>query len=182
MIGAARGHPELAQFCEQQRRRVTVVVVQPDRDHRHPGVDGREEPLVGVRAAVMRNLEHVRADIDSCGQHSLLRFDLGVTRQQDAHTAHRRPDDDRGVVRIRPRAAHRDPWREHVKVDVARVDVAADYGKVCRQAARGQCAPGNLDAGLGLGERAGQHSADRPATQRAGDTVDVVEVVVADQQ
>jgi hypothetical protein len=68
-IRATDGHAELSQLGEQQRRGVTVVVVQPHGDHRQPGVHRAEEAGVGVGAAVVRHLEHVGVHVDARGQH-----------------------------------------------------------------------------------------------------------------
>jgi hypothetical protein len=107
---------------------VTVVVVQPYRDDGEPGVHRREEACIGVRAAMVRHLEHVGAHVDARGQHGLLRLDLGIAGQEYPDTPHRRPQDQRRVVRIGPRATHGDTRSQHLQVDSADVDPPAYAG------------------------------------------------------
>jgi hypothetical protein len=137
-IGTAYRNAQLAELGEQQRRGVAVVVVQPDRDDAQLGVHRCEEPGVGVRAAVVRDLEHIRADIDARVEHRLLFFDLGVTGQQHPHALDGRSQDHRGIVRIRPRAPHRHGRGEYVQVNLADIQRAADDGGAHLQPVVGQ--------------------------------------------
>ena len=83
-IGPSNGHAEPGQLTEQQRRWMAVVVVQPDADHRDLGLGRREKRRIGVRRAVVRHLQYLRAQVRSGFHERALRIDLGVTRQQDA--------------------------------------------------------------------------------------------------
>jgi hypothetical protein len=84
-------HTQPAELGQQQRRRMPVVVVQPDRNHRHSGVHGSQEPRIGVRASVVRNLQHVGPEVDARVKHSLLLLHLRVARKQYTHATQRRP-------------------------------------------------------------------------------------------
>ena len=60
-VGPVHAHPGPRQPGQQPLGRVPVGVVRPHRDQRHAGAAGREEGRIGVRAAVVRNLQHVGA-------------------------------------------------------------------------------------------------------------------------
>ena len=66
-VGAVHPHAGLRQPGQQPAGRVAVGVVGADRDQRHAGAAGGEELRVGVRAAVVRHLEHVGPQIDAAG-------------------------------------------------------------------------------------------------------------------
>jgi hypothetical protein len=100
-VGPPNGDSELAEHAQQHGRGVPVVVVQADTDHRDPRVDRGEEGGEGVGRAVVRNLEHVRAQVLTSVEHRLLRLHLGVPREQDALARDVGPQDDRRVVRVR---------------------------------------------------------------------------------
>jgi hypothetical protein len=176
------GHAELAQLGQQQWRRVTVVVVQPHRDDRQPGMHRAEEASIGVSAAVVRHLEHVGPYVDASGQHGLLRLDLGIAGQEHPDTSQRRPHDQRRVVRIGPRTAHGPRRSQELQVHGTGVDLSADDGRGNRQAVPGEHVANDVDAGRRLGERTGHDGADLAAVEYAVDTADVVEVVVAEDQ
>jgi hypothetical protein len=53
---------------QQDRRRVTVVVVETDANDAERGVHRREEVGIGVRGPVVRDLEHVGAQVGTGGQ------------------------------------------------------------------------------------------------------------------
>lgn len=181
-VCTAYRHAESAEFCQQQRRRVAVVVVQPDGDDGELGMYGRQEPSVGVCAAVMGHLEHVRADVDACRQHGLLLLDLGVTGQEHPHTVHGRAYNHRRVVGVGPRPVQRDPWREHVETYLSGVDTAAHDGRAHRQSVISEDVANHLDPGRRLSKRTGQHLPDLPTVEHARDAAHVVQVVVAEQQ
>jgi hypothetical protein len=93
-VRAPYGYSEPGQLGQQQRTRVTVIVVQANGDHRNFRMHAREECGIGVRRAVVRHLEHVGVNVDAGGEHRLLCLDLGVARQQDRHAAHDGPHDE----------------------------------------------------------------------------------------
>lgn len=70
---------------------MTVVVVQSDTDHCRPRMHGGQEGRVGVRGPVVRDLQHVGAQVGARGENRPLFLELGVAGQEDAHTAHDRP-------------------------------------------------------------------------------------------
>jgi hypothetical protein len=78
---------------------VTVVVVRPDRDHRHPRVDrGEEAAGVGV-TTVVGHLEHRRPQARGPLEQRVRRRGLGVTRQQHRPGVGADAQHQRGVVR-----------------------------------------------------------------------------------
>ncbi len=72
------------------------------------------------------DLEHVGRQVHAGGEQGLLGVDLGVAGQQEAHTVDRRPEHDRGVVRVGAGVAERRGRRQHVEVDVTDVERPAD--------------------------------------------------------
>jgi len=131
---------------------------------------------------MVRHLEHVGAHVDTRGQHGLLRLDLCIAGQQYPDTSHRRPQDQRRVVRIGPRATHGDARSQRLQVHSADVAPTAYAGRLDPQPVIGEHVTNDLDAGRGLGKRTGDRGADLPAVEHAVDTADVVEVVMADDQ
>jgi hypothetical protein len=79
---------------------MSVGVVLPDRDQRDAGTAGREEGRIGVRASVVRDLQHVRAQVDPGGEDPRLGPGAQVSGEQDPHAALGDPDDHRQVVRL----------------------------------------------------------------------------------
>ena len=68
VVGAQQRHTEPGHLVQQHRRRVPVVVVQPDADHREPGLHRGQEVRVGVGRAVVRHLEHVGAQVGAASR------------------------------------------------------------------------------------------------------------------
>jgi hypothetical protein len=97
-VGPVHAHPASCEPGQQPLRRVPVAVVLPHRDQRHAGAAGGEETRIGVAAAVVRNLQHVRAEIGSGGEDPRLRCGAQVPGEQDPHAALHDPDDERQVV------------------------------------------------------------------------------------
>jgi hypothetical protein len=182
LIGAAYRHAQLAELGEQQWRRVAVVVVAPDRDDGQLGVYCLQELPIGVRAAVVGNLEHVRADVDARRQRGLLFLHLGITGKQQPQAADSGSQDQRGVVRIRPRAAHREGRGQHVEVNLADVQAEPHDGPLHLQSVIAEDVPNDLDARGGLGQRTGDDLGDVATVEDAGYSADVIYVVVTQQQ
>ncbi|HEX2308474.1 MAG TPA: hypothetical protein VHI14_09170, partial [Jatrophihabitantaceae bacterium] len=86
---------------------MAIVIVGANADHRDPGVHGAKEGTFEIRAAVVRNLQHVGAEVGVRAHEVLLRVNLGVAGHQDAPAPHLRPQYQRRVVRVRPSAAER---------------------------------------------------------------------------
>jgi hypothetical protein len=84
-VGAKERHTQPGHLGEQDGRRMPVIVVQADADHRDGRMSGGEECRVGVGGAVMRNLEHVGPQIRARVQQRALRVDLRVAGEQDAN-------------------------------------------------------------------------------------------------
>jgi len=76
-----------------------VGVVRPDRHQRHPCLARGEELRVGVRAAVVGNLENVRAEVHAGGEDPALRVGAEVTGEQHPDPAGADPHDHRQVIR-----------------------------------------------------------------------------------
>jgi hypothetical protein len=104
---------------------MSVVVVQPDADHRHGRVGGGQELRIGVCGTVVRDLEHVRPQVRTRVEQRALGIDLGITRQQDADTGHLGTQDQRRVVRVRMRPVERRGRTQHVEVHGADVELRA---------------------------------------------------------
>ena len=138
-VGAADRQAQPGQLGQQQRRRVAVVVVQADRDQRHPGMHrAAGTPASEIGAAVMRHLEDVGPQVGAGRQQVVLRLDLGVAGQQDPHPGHRGPQHHRGVVRVGVGVAVAPDRAQHVQPDRPDRERAADHGRLHRQPARGQ--------------------------------------------
>jgi hypothetical protein len=159
-----------------------VVVVETHTDHAHPRMDRRQEVRVGVGRAVVRDLQHVRGDVHTVGQHGLLRLDLDVTRQQDAHVTDPRPEHQRGIVRVRARVVEGGGWSQHLEVHLTDVERRADGWCPHVEAVLGELIVHQLDPGRGLGERTGDHLAHGAPVQHTGQPTDVVQVVVREDK
>jgi hypothetical protein len=157
---------------------MTVIVVQPDGDDGDLRMHGLQESLVGIGTAVMRHLQHVRADVRTRVEHGLLLLDLGVAGQEYAHAANGGAHDQRGVVGIRSRTVHRGRRRQHVKMHLAEIDGGAHRRWRDWQPVLGEDVVHDLDAGGRLSERTGDHLRHPPSMKDAGDATDVIQVVV----
>ena len=62
-VGPQQRHPEACHLVEQHRRRMAIVVVQPHAHDGHRRVHRCQEVGIGVGGAVVRHLQHVRAQI-----------------------------------------------------------------------------------------------------------------------
>lgn len=93
VIGAADGDAGRRQRLQRGRRRVAVVVVQPDADDADLWVHRSEVGGVEVGTAVVPHLQNLGPQVDTGGEHRPLRLHLGVRRQQHAQAADGRPDD-----------------------------------------------------------------------------------------
>ena len=182
LIGATYRDAQLAELGEQQRGRVAVVVVPPDRDDRQLCMYRLQELRIGVRAAVVGDLEHVRADVDARRQRGLLFLHLGITGKQQPQAADRGPQDQRGVVRVRPRSAHRERRGQHVEVNLADVQAEPYDGVLHLHSVIAEDVANDLDARGGLGQRTGDDLGNVPTMEDAGHSADVIHVVMTQQQ
>jgi hypothetical protein len=82
-VGAEQGHAQPGHLGQQQRRRMAVVVVDAHAHHRGLRVHGGEEIRIEVRRSVVRDLEHVRTQVDAGGDEIPLRLHLGVAGQEN---------------------------------------------------------------------------------------------------
>lgn len=88
------------------RVRVAVPVVGADADHRHPRADGREEGWIGRARTVVRDGEHLGAQLlRPFGQQPALGLVLDVTRQEHPGAAVRHPQHQGGLVQLAARVA-----------------------------------------------------------------------------
>jgi hypothetical protein len=93
---------------------VAVGVVGPDGDQCHPGAAGREERRIGVPAPVVRNLQHVRAEVGPGREYPCLGLRAQVAGEQDPHAALGDPDDHRQIVGLRSRGRPLGGGGEHL--------------------------------------------------------------------
>jgi hypothetical protein len=93
-------HPGLREPGQQPLRRVSVAVVLPDRDQGDAGTAGRQEGRIGICAPVMRDLQHVRTQVDPGREDPRLGLCAQIAGEQDPHPALGDPDDHRQVVRL----------------------------------------------------------------------------------
>lgn len=137
-----------------------VVVVQPDADHPDLSADRGEEGGIGVRRAVVWHLQDVGPQVSPGGQERLLRLDLGVAREQDALAVDGRPQDQRGVVRVRAGVVERDRRCEDIEMDASDVEALPHRRSRDLQSVREQRGPHELHARRRVGEWSGEHLAD----------------------
>ena len=180
-VGAVHPHPRLRQPGQQPLGGMAVGVVRPDRDERHPGAAGREEGRIGVPAPMVRNLQHVRAEVDPGREDSRLGLGAQVAGEQDPHAALGDPDDHRQVVGLRCRAGPLGVWGEHL--DRRRPDRPAVSGHQHRAfsaAAPDQAVERPLPL-VGGGQRAGGDDPDLATGQRPREPSRVIGVQVGHQ-
>ena len=155
-----------------------VGVVRPDRDERHPRAAGSEERRIGVPAAVVRNLQHIRAQVGSGGEDPRLGLGAQVAGEEDPHTALHDPDDHRQVVRLRGRGGPLRRRGQHLDRRLPdRPPVAGHEDRALPAAATDQAVERALPLVVGS-QRAGGHDPHRPTGERAGQTGRVVGVQV----
>jgi hypothetical protein len=160
---------------------VPVGVVRAHGDERGAGAGGREEPGIGVRAAVVRNLEHVGPQIDPAGAQPGLGLRPEVSGQEDPHAPDGGAHDQRQVVGLRDR---RGPLRlggEDLQDHSARLSPVPGHQPDA-------FAPRPPDQGVdgrypvvGRGECAGRHRPDRSTVERPGQAAHVVGVQVGQE-
>jgi hypothetical protein len=174
-------HPVAHQVPHGLRRRVAVRVVGADGHQRDPRPRGRQEPRVGVGAAVVRHLEHVGADVGPPVEDALLGLRAQVAGEEDPHAALGDPDQQAEVVGRRRRGG--DLRRRRQDLDGGGADraaIAGHEGHPVRAGPAGQ----RVDAPsavIGRRERAGAHLVHLPSGERAGEAGHVVGVEVREQ-
>jgi hypothetical protein len=82
-------------------------------------VRGRQEARIGVRAAVVRHLEHVRLQVHAVPHQAGLGLGTEVAGQQDPQAADRDAGDDGQVVRLGTRGGALRRRRKDLHLDVA---------------------------------------------------------------
>jgi hypothetical protein len=120
-VGPEHRDAESRHLGEQHRRRMSVVVVRADADDRERRMRGGEKGRVGVRRAVMRDLEDVRAQVGARGDERALRLDLRIPGQQDPHATDIGPQHQGRVVGVRAGAVKRGDRPEHIQVHATHV-------------------------------------------------------------
>ncbi len=120
LIGAVHAHAGRRQSVNQHPVGMPVVVARTDRDHRNPGMRRGQEGGLLIGAAMVRDLQNVRADVSAATLQVTLRLDLDVARGQQGDLIHGDPRDERGVVGIRTGphvAGHRREHLDHRRPD-----------------------------------------------------------------
>lgn len=86
-IGVRTEHPRPGRFEQLRRdgRRVSVVIVGADGDHRGGGIDGSKEAGVLVPRPMVRHLQHVGAHVGTGPEHRALGRWLDVAGEERAH-------------------------------------------------------------------------------------------------
>jgi hypothetical protein len=182
LIGTEHRNAQPRHRIEQDRRRVPVVVVEPDADHADRCVHCREEVRIRIGRSVVRHLQHVGAQVGAGGQQRLLGLDLRIAGQQDPHPADLGAQHERRVVRVRVRVVERRCRAEHVEVYGADVEVGPDRRTEHGQVARTGDLRDDLDAVWRIGERTREDARDRASTSSAREPGYVVEVEVGDHE
>jgi hypothetical protein len=118
-VGAVHPHPGPGQNRQEASVGVAVGVVRADRDEGDPGSARLEETGVGVTAAVMGHLEHVRAQIRSVPDQPGLRLGAQVAGEEDPQPVRRHAGDEREVVGLGRRGRPLRDGREHLHRDAA---------------------------------------------------------------
>ena len=157
---------------------MTVVVVQTDRDDRNLGMHRSEERRHRIRRTVMRHLEYVGADVDMAVEHRLLRLDLGVRPEQDAHPAHGRARDQRRVVRVGVCGVECTGRTEYFEMDRADVEGLPGLRLFERKTVRGERVLHEMHAGHRLEQRPGDDPSDVAAMEHTRHPRHVIEVHV----
>jgi hypothetical protein len=158
-----------------------VAVVRADGDQRDPSRARGEEGGIGVAAAVVRDLEHVGAQVGAVGEDPGLRLGAEVAGEQDAQPPGGDPDDQREVVGLGAGRRPPGPGREHLDLRTTdRSTVTGNEHRPLRAVAADQLLEGR-HAVVGRGERAGGDGADLAPGQRSGKPGRVVGVQVRHQ-
>ena len=180
-IGAMHLHAVPHQVGQGAAGRVAVRVVGAHRDQRDPRAGCRQEPRIGVGAAVVRDLEHVGPDIDPPVEDAGLRLGAQVAGEEDPHAALGDPHEQAQVVGRGRRRGDLRRGRQHLDRGGAdRAPVARNQ----RQAAGSGMTGQGVDAPdpvVGRREGAGRYLADAPAPQGSGQAGHVVGIEVRKQ-
>ncbi|GGK41062.1 hypothetical protein GCM10010124_37420 [Pilimelia terevasa] len=181
-VGAQDPHARAPELADDGRVGVPVPVAAARRDQRDRGADRVEEAGLLVGAAVVGDLQDLRADRPGGGEQLLLAFHLGVTGEQDRHPAHLRDDDQRVVVGVRPGAAQRGGRAEGGQPRRAGPEGPPRPRHARRAGQRRADGRRQASAGHVPGDGGGDDGVDHPAAGHAGHPRDVVEVEVAEDQ
>ncbi len=140
-----------------------VVVVYSHADDPDAGVGRLEERRREVGRAVVRNLQHVGAQICPRLEKALLCLDLDIAGQQDANTADGRAQHQRGVVGIRPGVVECRSGRHDVQLHAPNCQLPTHLRWRAGQSAGGEPTVHESGPGDRLGERPGHDQADATA-------------------
>jgi hypothetical protein len=160
---------------------VAVGVVRADRDQRDPGSAGGQEAGIGVAAAVVRHLQHVRAQVDPARHQPGLRAGPQVAGEQHPDPADGRPHHHGEVVGRRRGGRPRRVRRQHLDGDTPdRAAVARhEHGLLSAGPVHEPCQ--GTDPIVGGRQRAGRDHADVAAGESTRQTTDVIGVQVRQQ-
>jgi hypothetical protein len=131
---------------------MTVVVMGADRDDCERSVCGGQERWIRMRAAVMRDLQHVRPQVCPGREQLLLSLDFGVSGKQDANSVTLCPQYQRRIVRIGPGAVKRARWPEDDQRDRSDVQRQTWRRPLGLQVPRPERVSDEAGTGLRLGE------------------------------
>jgi hypothetical protein len=166
------------QHAEQLGRRVAVGVVRSDRDQRHASSGGGEEVRVGIRAAVVRHLEHVRSQVGTAGEDACLGVRAQVSREQHPKPPVRDTHDERQVVRLGVGGGLVRGRRKHLQNGAAHGPAVPRDQDCPLRLGAAHCAVERRRPLVGRRQRAGRYQADVPPVQSARQPGHVVGVQV----
>ena len=160
---------------------MAVGVVGAHRDECHARAARGKELRVGIPAAVVRDLQDVRAQIDPVVHEPRLRPGAEVSGEQDSQTAHVHPDDHRQVVRFGRRGRPLGSRCQHFHGDPTdRPSVSGDEDRALPTRPPHEPVEGTRTVVRGR-QGAGGDDSDLAAPEGAGQPSDVVGVEVRDQ-
>jgi len=181
-VGSVHPHVVGREPVERAGRRVTIGVVGTHRDEGDAGLGRGQEVRIGVRAAVVRDLQHVGLQVHPAGQDAGLRLRVQVAGEQDPDAALGHPHQEAEVVGLGLR--RRDLRRRCQHLDGGTADGAGVPGQQRGPPGAGavsECVHG-ADAVVGRRQRSGGDHAHAAPVQRPGEPAHVVGVQMRQQQ
>ena len=177
-VGAVGPCAVVGEGLQCRTGRVAVGVARADRRDRDPGAHGVEERRILVVAAVVGHLQDVGTKVGAALQEVALRLRLDVAGQQEPGRPDVDAQDERGVVRVRPRTAVGPGRRQDLPPQRAG---PADLPEPRPPDRHAHSRSGGADRLALLGRvvlRPDLHQSDPPAAEHAGEAQHVVGVQV----
>ena len=160
---------------------MAVAVVRADGYEANAGAGGREESGVGVRTPVVRNLEHVGAQVDATGQDARLRLGAEVPGEQHPQPVLREAHD-HGEVVGRGGGGGDLRWRgQHLDLGLAHRPPITGHQNRALPTRRPDQPVDRNDPLIRRRQRAGGHHANRSTGERPGEPAHVIGVQVRQQ-